>query len=223
MADFSPPPGLVFFPPPPWPALSPPPPPPLWWTRSPPPPPPWWTRSPPPPWLPLYPSFTNSSTPQRGGLIAGMSILVAAIVLFMLICICRIARGEQRDSNDEQQLGGAGEREINRRRVPRRSNTKAGLPSLTYTQSLKHNVTGSGDDEEAATCSVCLGALEVGETVRLLPACLHLYHVECIDPWLDAHTTCPDRGYGHQPEEEETFSVVQFFKDTNLKVVQAKA
>uniref|UniRef100_A0A453S5I8 RING-type E3 ubiquitin transferase n=1 Tax=Aegilops tauschii subsp. strangulata TaxID=200361 RepID=A0A453S5I8_AEGTS len=65
----------------------------------------------------------------------------------------------------------------------------AGLPAFTYSPSVKHNVTGGG--EEAATCSVCLGVLQLGETVRLLPACLHLYHAECIDPWLEAHSTCP--------------------------------
>jgi hypothetical protein len=58
-----------------------------------------------------------------------------------------------------------------------------------YSPSVKHNVAGGG--EEAATCSVCLGAFLLGETVRLLPVCLHLYHVGCIDPWLDAHSTCP--------------------------------
>ena len=62
---------------------------------------------------------------------------------------------------------------------------------------LMHNVTGSG--EEAATCSVCLGAFQTGETVRLLPVCLHLYHVECIDPWLDAHSTCPICRSGTDP------------------------
>jgi E3 ubiquitin-protein ligase RNF38/44 len=48
-----------------------------------------------------------------------------------------------------------------------------------------------GGEEEAAACPVCLGAFQPGETVRLLPVCLHLYHVNCIDPWLDAHSTCP--------------------------------
>ncbi|KAM0906234.1 hypothetical protein ACQ4PT_016913 [Festuca glaucescens] len=65
----------------------------------------------------------------------------------------------------------------------------AGLPAFAYTLSVKRNVTGPG--EEAATCSVCLAAFQLGEKVRLLPACLHLYHAECIDPWLDAHSTCP--------------------------------
>ncbi|TVU08674.1 hypothetical protein EJB05_42085, partial [Eragrostis curvula] len=210
MANFSPPPGLVFSPPPPWLARSPPPPPPPWWTRSPPPPTPWWDRSPPPPppWRtrstppppPLYysPSFTSDDSSNVGA-IAG-AIFAVVFALAVLMCTCSAAARtlappvvpEQQGNDDEQQPSGAGEAGEDGRR-PRRSNTKAGLPSFTYTQSLKHNVTGIGgdDEEEAATCSVCLGALEVGETVRLLPACLHLYHVECIDPWLDAHTTCP--------------------------------
>ncbi|KAK1610402.1 hypothetical protein QYE76_034075 [Lolium multiflorum] len=81
-----------------------------------------------------------------------------------------------------------------RRRLVRRASTlaptpTARLPAFTYSQLAKHKVAGTG--EEAATCSVCLGAFQDGESVRLLPACLHLFHVECIDPWLDGHSTCP--------------------------------
>jgi E3 ubiquitin-protein ligase RNF38/44 len=69
------------------------------------------------------------------------------------------------------------------------ANTADRLPAFKYSRTVKHNVTGGG--EEAPTCSVCLGAFQLGEKVRLLPACLHLYHAECIDLWLDAHSTCP--------------------------------
>jgi len=65
---------------------------------------------------------------------------------------------------------------------PRRASPTSGLPSFAYNRSVRHNVMSGGSEEAAATCSVCLGALQVGETVRLLPVCLHLYHVECIDP-----------------------------------------
>ncbi|XP_002437102.2 E3 ubiquitin-protein ligase ATL4 [Sorghum bicolor] len=70
---------------------------------------------------------------------------------------------------------------------PRRASPASDLPSFAYSRSVRHNVTSGGSEEGAATCSVCLAAFQVGETVRLLPVCLHLYHVECIDPWLDVH------------------------------------
>ncbi|KAK1610381.1 hypothetical protein QYE76_034054 [Lolium multiflorum] len=69
------------------------------------------------------------------------------------------------------------------------ANPTAVLPAFMYSRSVKHNLAGGG--EEAATCSVCLEELQLGETVRLLPVCLHLYHAQCIDAWLDAHSTCP--------------------------------
>nr|CAD1822262.1 unnamed protein product [Ananas comosus var. bracteatus] len=43
----------------------------------------------------------------------------------------------------------------------------------------------------ATECAVCLGALEEGEAVRLLPNCKHVFHVECVDTWLRLHSTCP--------------------------------
>ncbi|KAL6602815.1 hypothetical protein ACP70R_043176 [Stipagrostis hirtigluma subsp. patula] len=84
---------------------------------------------------------------------------------------------------------------------PRRAGQAAGLPSFKYSLAVKHNVTGGGGggEEAAPTCSVCLGAFQRGETVRLLPVCLHLFHVQCIDPWLDANSTCPICRSGTDP------------------------
>ncbi|TVU08684.1 hypothetical protein EJB05_42095, partial [Eragrostis curvula] len=81
--------------------------------------------------------------------------------------------------------------------------TAAFLPAFAYTKSSNSKVTaGTGEEEAAAaTCSVCLGAFEFGEMVRLLPVCLHLFHVECIDMWLAAHTTCPVCRSGTDPTQ----------------------
>ncbi|KAI4971817.1 hypothetical protein ZWY2020_002731 [Hordeum vulgare] len=54
---------------------------------------------------------------------------------------------------------------------------------------------GDSDAELAAPscvmCPVCLEDIHGGEMVRQLPACKHVFHVECIDMWLDSHRTCP--------------------------------
>lgn len=39
-------------------------------------------------------------------------------------------------------------------------------------------------------CSVCMEDFRVKEPVRKLP-CSHLYHTDCIVPWLQMHGTCP--------------------------------
>uniref|UniRef100_A0ACD5WYP5 Uncharacterized protein n=1 Tax=Avena sativa TaxID=4498 RepID=A0ACD5WYP5_AVESA len=62
----------------------------------------------------------------------------------------------------------------------------AKLPEFAYNQSARHSGRGDG-----AQCSVCLGTVQGGEMVRMLPLCKHLYHVECIDMWLASHDTCP--------------------------------
>ncbi|XP_040379775.1 E3 ubiquitin-protein ligase ATL41 [Oryza brachyantha] len=43
----------------------------------------------------------------------------------------------------------------------------------------------------AVQCAVCLGEMEDGELGRLLPACHHVFHAECIDTWLTVSSTCP--------------------------------
>ncbi|KAI3883355.1 hypothetical protein MKW92_039601 [Papaver armeniacum] len=40
-------------------------------------------------------------------------------------------------------------------------------------------------------CAVCLGEYEDEDLLRLLPKCRHIFHRECVDGWLDSHSTCP--------------------------------
>ncbi|KDO49312.1 hypothetical protein CISIN_1g043807mg, partial [Citrus sinensis] len=44
---------------------------------------------------------------------------------------------------------------------------------------------------DQSECVICLGELEDGEMVRLLPSCRHAFHVQCIGNWLLGHTICP--------------------------------
>ncbi|RWW29033.1 hypothetical protein GW17_00006469 [Ensete ventricosum] len=40
-------------------------------------------------------------------------------------------------------------------------------------------------------CAVCLSEFEDDETLRLLPGCCHVFHLDCIGVWLASHVTCP--------------------------------
>lgn len=43
----------------------------------------------------------------------------------------------------------------------------------------------------ASECAVCLSEFQAGERLRLLPPCLHAFHIDCIDAWLHATANCP--------------------------------
>jgi hypothetical protein len=57
------------------------------------------------------------------------------------------------------------------------------LPTRVYTE-------GSMPAEEAK-CGVCLSDYEKGEELRTLPGCVHSFHKECIDKWLQINKVCP--------------------------------
>ncbi|KAJ1273267.1 hypothetical protein BS78_06G266700 [Paspalum vaginatum] len=50
---------------------------------------------------------------------------------------------------------------------------------------------GAAGVGRATECAVCLGAFNAAELLRVLPACRHAFHAECVDTWLLAHSTCP--------------------------------
>lgn len=60
------------------------------------------------------------------------------------------------------------------------------IPVISYSINTS-NAFGFDQSE----CSICLGELEEGDLVRLLPACNHAFHIPCIDAWFIEHASCP--------------------------------
>jgi hypothetical protein len=56
---------------------------------------------------------------------------------------------------------------------------------------------------EEGFCTICQTSLSQGDRVRAIQKCQHLYHAECLEPWLRTHTTCPVCRTSVFPEDEE--------------------
>lgn len=78
------------------------------------------------------------------------------------------------------------------------------LPTLAYSE-----VKGLHIGKGALECAVCLNEFEDEETLRLLPKCDHVFHLECIDMWLASHTTCPVCRANLAPVAGEPVEVMQ--------------
>ncbi|XP_050373313.1 RING-H2 finger protein ATL43 [Argentina anserina] len=77
--------------------------------------------------------------------------------------------------------------------------------------------------KDGLECAVCLTRFEPTEVLRLLPKCKHAFHVECVDTWLDAHSTCPLCRYRVDPEDILLIEETRFLPHQNSSHPQTPA
>ncbi|XP_068643007.1 E3 ubiquitin-protein ligase ATL42-like [Aristolochia californica] len=75
--------------------------------------------------------------------------------------------------------------------------------------------------KEGLECAVCLSRFEDSEVLRLLPKCKHAFHINCVDRWLENHSSCPLCRYKVDPEDLTIFKYshsLRFSRDpSNLR------
>ncbi|XP_066342370.1 E3 ubiquitin-protein ligase EL5-like [Miscanthus floridulus] len=120
-------------------------------------------------------------------------VAITGVVVLLRILWC----GLQKDDAEEQVAGGGD-------RVGPPSSQAAGLadrdPSMMAAVEVPPVQAAEPplvctyrkeDGCEEDSCGVCLAELADGEAIRVLPACMHLFHAACVNEWLRGHDTCP--------------------------------
>eukprot|EP00793_Prasinoderma_coloniale_P000663 PRCOL_00003813-RA len=82
----------------------------------------------------------------------------------------------------------------NRPTPPLSADEVARIPAAPAEKFGGGSVAGEGDGgaRPASTrCAICLRRCRPGQIVRELPGCCHIYHMECIDEWLQVQGSCP--------------------------------
>ncbi|KAL6616083.1 hypothetical protein ACP70R_038353 [Stipagrostis hirtigluma subsp. patula] len=112
---------------------------------------------------------------------AAVALIVSVLGLAVLLhlYVCRVRRRNRRRAASAAVLPTTAEAKPKCGLEP---SAIAALPTAAYGKEV------GGD---ATECTICLGAIEEGEAVRVLPACAHVFHVPCVDTWLASSSSCP--------------------------------
>ncbi|KAG6497466.1 RING-H2 finger protein ATL70-like [Zingiber officinale] len=114
------------------------------------------------------------------GLSVGLRFAIGAVVLILLFVVvgffqfCRRARDDREATAPMEGADAAG-----------------GVDEATLTSFPKVAYSEAAGPETETCCAICLAEYEAADVLRRLPACGHLFHVECVDPWLRSHGSCP--------------------------------
>jgi E3 ubiquitin-protein ligase ATL6/9/15/31/42/55 len=132
--------------------------------------------------------FTPTTMAMLVVVIAAL-ILLALFSLYMNRCTCTRAHLLPRwpfgsTAPDDQSLdsGHCRPRGLDREQVE-------AFPTAVYGDVKAHMAPGT--KPVSLECAVCLAEFADADELRVLPACCHVFHPGCIDPWLAGAVTCP--------------------------------
>ncbi|CAL9213671.1 unnamed protein product [Arabidopsis halleri] len=157
----------------------------------PPPPPPSTTFT-----SPIFPRTSSSGTNFPIIAIAVIGILATAFLLvsyyiFVIKCCLNwhqidIFRRRRR-SSDQNPLMIYSPHEVNR------GLDESAIRAIPVFKFKKRDVVAGEDDQNKSSqeCSVCLNEFHEDEKLRIIPNCCHVFHIDCIDIWLQGNANCP--------------------------------
>ncbi|KAH7852620.1 hypothetical protein Vadar_027075 [Vaccinium darrowii] len=125
---------------------------------------------------PSLPQDGNNFQPSLA-IVAGITAVMFSLTFFLIMYAKYCHRGGL-VHNDQQTPNGL-----------RRSSSgidKTVIESLPF-----FSFSALKGSREGLECVVCLSKFEDVDILRLLPKCKHAFHIDCIDQWLEKHSSCP--------------------------------
>ncbi|KAF8006135.1 hypothetical protein BT93_K0441 [Corymbia citriodora subsp. variegata] len=138
-----------------------------------------------------------------------LGIMIGAIVVATYHCILiglpsrSAARQEARVGSNSDEHDRESE---DRARRPGRAGPGRAPVELDLAVIRRDKEGSRGED----TCAVCLCEFGHGESVRVLPQCMHYFHAACVDAWLDSHANCPLCRAKTGPPADVALAVAEF-------------
>lgn len=133
-----------------------------------------------------------------------VSVIVFSFIVLVIILFCHFIRQYRHVStgnrNHQVRVGGVAIAEVPTQNKGLDEATINSLPTFLHT-SLTCSSPGGGRGveggggaslvREVSECPICLGLFEENERMKVIPKCMHVYHLECLDKWLQSHANCP--------------------------------
>lgn len=124
-----------------------------------------------------------------------IAIVIISIILFISFLLCNFLRQCSTQMVSINETAG-GRRSMSGVAVVETGGNSKGLDEATinslpiFLHSSNSEAAAQGF-QEYDECSICLCCFEENEIVKVIPKCLHLYHSQCVDKWLQNHAVCP--------------------------------
>ncbi|GMN50586.1 hypothetical protein TIFTF001_019752 [Ficus carica] len=126
-------------------------------------------------------SATYDYTSLKPSLAVVLTILSVMFVLtFLLLAYAKYCHGREPASVNPQQTA-----------LISASNRFSGIDKTVVESLPFFRFSSLKGSREGLECAVCLSKFENIEVLRLLPKCKHAFHINCIDHWLERHSSCP--------------------------------
>ncbi|KAL9242285.1 hypothetical protein vseg_016302 [Gypsophila vaccaria] len=139
---------------------------------------------------PLAPTNYTSFKPSMAVIVAVLTTLFS--VTFLLLMYAKHCRPGSSDSGSTSYYS---------RNAPVSGRKNSGIDPIIIESLPVFRFGSLSGQTNGLECAVCLNRFEPEEILRLLPKCKHAFHVECVDTWLDAHSTCPLCRFRVDPED----------------------